>query len=153
MKLTGFLSLLLSIGVANAGAPVSPTKASSTSAKTSGKSVSPASARKMLLRQEQKFMQNKGQWDDRAKFCARTLGMDMWFEDRGIDFDYYMTSGPRLKRSRTGQVVRMEFPGGTGPVNYSGNDPLGDHIDFLYGKKTVRGVSSFGNVTASAIYP
>jgi len=44
-------------------------------------------AQQSLARQQTVFVENKGQWDSRAKFLLRSPGMDLWITDNGVVYD------------------------------------------------------------------
>jgi hypothetical protein len=112
-----------------------------------------AKARQRLMLAENKFVANAGQWDSRALFSARTSGLDLWLEKRGLDFDYYKASKAGPGKKRVGQVIRLDFLGGSSTFNYVGHNALGDHIDFLNGKLPTKHTASFADVRAVDIYP
>lgn len=43
--------------------------------------------REALMRQQAVFIENKGQWDMRARFLLRSPGMDLWITDNGVVYD------------------------------------------------------------------
>lgn len=115
--------------------------------------ISDARGRELLLRHESKFLENKGQWDRRAKFMARTPGMDMWMDPAGIEFDYYRTKGSFVSRSRQGDVVHLSFAGGKSNISYVSKNDTGSRTDFLIGKTRALNVRAYYDVYANAIYP
>ena len=74
-----------------------------------------------------KFVENKGQWDERCRFKSSSDNIDMWFADKIIYYDYYTIVDHDSARKdnklyedvydyfvsdsleRRGQVVSMEF--------------------------------------------
>jgi hypothetical protein len=84
---------------------------------------------------KQFFIENKGQWDSRAKFVLRSGRMDLWLTDNGAVYDLYkMTPQKKVadckdfltdnryldnqkklpnqqEQSRSGHIVKMEFEG------------------------------------------
>ena len=107
----------------------------------------------MLVHGDAKFVQNLGQWDKRAQFVARTPGLTVWLEDRGIDMDYYVAGGTQKKPTRRGQVVSMEFAGGKSKLKFTANTPTGGKSDYLLSQKVVRQAQGFAHANASSIYP
>jgi hypothetical protein len=116
------------------------------------------------------FLENKGQWDARAKYLLRAGGVDLWVTDQGVVYDLHKESHTNSKATdafdpmasrlnpddltRTGHVVEMQFehmlaaepetlevkPGTT---NYFiGNDST----------KWVTGARTFSGVTMKHIY-
>lgn len=99
------------------------------------------------------FMQNKGQWDSRARFLARTRGMNFWVTNEGIRFDFYRIQKGTDSSGKSGQVVGMKFLGG-GSGKVAGVKQQSIRTDFLRsGSNEVRGVPSFKEVSVKQIYP
>jgi hypothetical protein len=62
-----------------------------------------AHAHDALTDREPVFIENRGQWGDRAKYLLRTEGLDMWVTDNGVVYD--------VRNEDRGHVVRMTFAG------------------------------------------
>lgn len=85
-----------------------------------------AAATNRLDRTKQVFVENKGQWDPRALFLARTGSLDTWVTNTGITYDYHRPAKHGGKVITEGQVVQLQFVGeshqantvGTNPANY-----------------------------------
>ncbi|HWD38782.1 MAG TPA: SBBP repeat-containing protein [Fimbriimonas sp.] len=146
MRITG-MSVLLALGAAAlpGGLP--------TASQSKGQHVSPATARNQLLKREAKFVENKGQWDRRAHFAGRSSGLDVWLEDRGIDFDYFQAGGTAKHPTRKGQVISMQFEGRTAPLSFEGIKDTGSRSDYLYKNKTVRQAHGYAEAYSRSVYP
>lgn len=118
------LSARISIFVAStfALALVSPVPASTPSHGT------PPSARQaqhqLTANQSEAFIENKGQWDSRARFLAQSPGIDSWVTGDGVvyDFNKFVPDAKQANRlpghekeptkgTRYGHVVKMSFAG------------------------------------------
>ncbi len=103
IRSVGALGLLMvAAGSAFAGA-LAPQKASA------DKRLTTSQGQQALAARTARFLENKGQWDSRAKFVAKGSALDLWFTDNGIRYDHH----PVLKQGAQRQVVDMYFPGGT----------------------------------------
>ena len=111
------------------------------------------SIRQQMLNREAKFYENKGQWDNRGQFLTRQPSLDIWFEDRGVDFDYYKVQGPLHNRTREGQSVSMQFAGKGAALKFEGVKQTSSHTDYLIGKKTVLGVRGFDELRSKNVFP
>ncbi len=146
---SGFRSLaigsVLTMAMGALASPDSPTSQKN--------SPSDPSLQKRMMRHEAKFYENKGQWDNRGQFLTRRPGLDMWFEDRGIDFVYYQTGGSHNHPTRKGQSVAMRFVGKGSNVKFEGVKVTGSVNDYLLSKKWVRGVRGYTEVRSNNVYP
>ncbi len=102
--------LTLAIGSRGVSGSKSPKSAVAKAALSSG------------LGNQEHFIENKGQWDSRARFAVRSPGMDTWVTDTGILFDAYvrrdlpaendLVQVKQMKRSaQRGHVIAMDFVG------------------------------------------
>lgn len=56
------------------------------------------------------FVENRGQWDARARFLARMPGVDAWVTDRGITYDFHREEQrPSLARVAAAPASELEF--------------------------------------------
>ena len=94
-----------------------------------------------LLKNKQNnfFIENKGQWDKQVKFLAKLSGLNAWITDNGIVFDFYtidkketikkdsfMRPLPDNNFSIRGHVIKMKFPENAGKEysrKYTGQNP------------------------------
>ena len=108
---------------------------------------------RLKLNQEA-FVENKGQWDDKARFLARTPNLRVWMTDQGWVLDAYKRSVSNGKVGTTGQVVHMEFAGGNNHPVLIPNAPNGSARDYMgpYNKGKIAAVKAYGNVTAKNVY-
>jgi hypothetical protein len=109
----------------------------------------------------ERFVENKGQWDSRAKFLLKTNGLNSWVTEDGIVYDFYTLRSVKTKplgspRNTTrymqsGHVVGMKFVGSNanGTVGYAG---LRGKMNFL--KSGVQATASVFNEAYSVnTYP
>jgi hypothetical protein len=132
IRSVGALGLLMvAAGSAFAGA-LAPQKASA------DKRLSTSQGQQALAARTARFLENKGQWDSRAKFVAKGAALDLWFTDNGIRYDHH----PVLKQGAKRQVVDMYFPGGkvTAPT---GRYDTGARADYFLPSGTAKGARAF----------
>lgn len=83
------------------------------------------------------FTENVGQWDSRAKYLARTNGVNMWVTSKDVVYEYHARD---RKGSRKGQVIEMSFVGGRTPATVAQNR-LGGGASYYNGKRKSSGVA------------
>jgi len=146
MRVAGLLGLIAAIGIADAGG-----------GNPSALSVSPqkkGSLREALIRSEHKFLENKGQWDKQAQFLGRGPSLNVWYEKKGVDFDYYTVQrAGKGQTRRIGQTIRMAFDGGAQNLAFKGVEVLKGRTDFVIGNNPVKSAHSYQEVLASNVYP
>jgi len=102
-------------------------------------------------------MENKGQWDARAKFLARSSAVDMWVTSTGIVYDWHedKAQGAKTERkvSKTAMAVGVEFVGATGTGSAEGIRPLPGIDNFYLGSRKTPHVRSFGAARLNDLYP
>jgi hypothetical protein len=85
-----------------------------------------------LLPHESKFIENRGQWDHRARFLLRSRGLDLWITDSGVVYDLYRNehialggSGGTLSSSTAATHSAEEYRNQCTAVilNFTGADP------------------------------
>jgi hypothetical protein len=99
------------------------------------------------------FVENRGQWDARARFLVRQGSMAGWLEDRGL------TLG--LHRAGAGEpfeafAVRLAFEGASECARPMGEGPLPGKMNFFLGNDPSRwatGVASYASVVYRELYP
>lgn len=133
--------LLVAAGAAYAGALAPQRKAPADSR------MSPNQAQRLLAARSARFIENKGQWDSRAKYVARSGGLDLWFTDNGIRYDHHASrSGSRA----VGQVVDMFFRDGR-PIQPAGRRVTDSRADYYTGKKPALNVRSYRELYAKNV--
>ena len=73
------------------------------------------------------FMENKGQWDSRARFRTSRDGMDLWMTTTGVVFDFHQfekDNGTGGGASHDGGSDTIGFPGGNDETPPNGIDPI-----------------------------
>lgn len=100
------------------------------------------------------FLENRGQWDSRARFLAQTDGLDIWISDGAIVYDLHEIVETASAQDRLGHVVRMSFVhGGTGAA--VGIRPQPGRYNFLLGNDPsnwTTNVRRFATVELERIY-
>ncbi|RYG85294.1 hypothetical protein EON77_05810, partial [bacterium] len=93
------------------------------------------------------FVENKGQWDAKARFHGAGPGVSLWLEDRGVVLDY---ARPKLSKSPyLGHAIEMRFAGAE-KGSFDGADRRGT-TQILHGAKS--GTSSkYGRVSHRGVY-
>lgn len=98
-----------------------------------------------------RFLQNKGQWDSRAKFLAQAPNLNYWITDSGYVLDFRQKSADAKATKARGHVVEVSFVGGA-KSEVKGSDVLAARTDFFLGKKVVRNAKSYSEVKQGGIY-
>ena len=137
--------LMVAAAVAHAGALAPQQKAPADSRMPA------AEAQRLLATRSAHFIENKGQWDPRARFAARSENLDLWFTDRGIRYDNHVSTGGQNGRFRS-HAVSMTFVGGNA-VRPVPSKKARTRIDFVHGKSHQTGVATYGELYAKGIYP
>ncbi|MBX3119524.1 MAG: SBBP repeat-containing protein [Fimbriimonadaceae bacterium] len=110
---------------------------------TPSKLASMSSGKSAGLTYQERFIENRGQWDSEARFMGKSPGMDTWITETGVVYDIFRlrelnepNNGPQIaKRSaphyaKTGQVVRMGFAGGQ-PGTAQGQDAAPGKVGYI----------------------
>ena len=111
-----------------------------------------------------RFVENRGQWDSRAKFLGQGPGIDTWVTETGVRFDLYklrkgansaFQSGPRSipRFYRSGHVVEMQFEGGRPASSVDGVGDLLGRSNYLIGQNPVSGAKQFEETRLRNVYP
>jgi hypothetical protein len=139
----GVLALLLSLVVGAPSAIAQGPKATMT----------PKEAQKRIAKSSKYFVENKGQWDKRAKFVARTPNLNVWLTSTGLVFDNYKTEVRNGRMGKTGHVVGMNFLGARKDATVVGLDKLNRREDYLFSRKGhVTGVGSYSEAVIKNLY-
>jgi hypothetical protein len=118
-----FFMAVSTMSAQSGGVSVTPTL-------NSGNSDNLQQVQQHLNNQQTTFIENRGQWDTRAKFLMQSGGLDLWITERGVVYDIYASratpssekgdnrllsariSDDRPKRMlRTGHIVSVSFEG------------------------------------------
>ncbi len=118
------------------------------------------------------FMENKGQWDDRALFYGSRPGLGYWVTRTGLKLDvhrYVQADQPKsgldqpgvgdvdLNRTteRRGHVLSLDFVGAEGSATPKGTSAAPTKTDFFLGRAENhrRGVKSFAEAYAQNVLP
>lgn len=101
--------------------------------------------------QERGYLENKGQWDSRAKFLARTDSLDVWLTNNGWVFDQSaIVEAP--ERKRIGRAVIASFIGAKSSPLQKIN-VLPGKMDFLFNNRKATDVRKYNEVFQSDLYP
>jgi len=93
---------------------------------------------------EFKFTENKGQWNAKAKFLARTGQVDFWVTDTGVVYNWH--------GDRKNYVVGVEFVGATGVGQAKGINAQPGHTNYYIGARSATNVRSFAEATIQDLY-
>jgi hypothetical protein len=158
MRLGAFIATLLAFSIAFASflgsaATSAAPEAAQGSASSPGKPNSPGL--------DFGFMENRGQWDDRALFFAGSPGVDVWVTKEGIVYDFYRQEQPKLGGNRLrildpgkreGHVVALEFEG-TNP--YASGEGAGQRdglVHFIQAQQSTSNVRLFNESRVNQLY-
>lgn len=78
------------------------------------------------------FIQNKGQWNESAKFLAQNRNLDVWLTSNGVIYDMYALENPLISDSSISPFHRQTLGKRYGHVvemNFSGSNPLGNFVE------------------------
>jgi hypothetical protein len=136
----------------------------SVSGSKSAKTTVAKSALSSGLGNQEHFIENKGQWDPRARFAVRSPGMDTWITDSGILFDAYVRRNlpsddslvkvKTLKRSaQRGHVIAMDFIGANSKSKAVGSNVLEAKQNYLRTGNRAISASVFDQSRIVGIYP
>ncbi|MER3495823.1 MAG: hypothetical protein C4320_02800, partial [Armatimonadota bacterium] len=95
------------------------------------------------------FMENGGQWNQKARFMGHSGGVAFWIADQGVTLDYSAPAGSASKYA--GHAVGMEFAGSK-PTLPVGLHQRG-HADYITKAKGCHRSGKFDSVISRGIYP
>jgi hypothetical protein len=117
------------------------------------KQLSTASAQKKLNEASAKFIENSGQWPEKALFLARSQNLNVWLTHKGVTFDYFKDKVGKKDSSYKGQVITMSFKGGSALIPV-GTGSLGFKTQYLKASgKVQHNAGNFSGVVAKNVYP
>jgi len=117
------------------------------------KQLSVPSAQKKLDQASARFIQNSGQWSNKALYLARSQNLNVWLTQKGVTFDYFTQKLSQKKSDRKGQVVSMSFKGGAA-LNPVGVGDLGYKTQYFKGSASkAKAAGNFQGVVADNVYP
>jgi len=67
--------------------------------------LSVSEAQKKLNKASFRFIENVGQWPDKAMFFARAEHLNFWVTKEGLTFDYFSAKTAGIHPTKKGQVV------------------------------------------------
>lgn len=116
-----------------------------------------------LVAGREAFVENKGQWDNRARFLMRGSGVNTWVTETGVVYDFYQQTGGSsqpLKRTvlkdtrskRKGQVVRLAFENSQ-PGTTVGSEPTGQKVNYLGRSASAATARVFDEARLMGLYP
>jgi hypothetical protein len=100
--------------------------------------VLPSMAQQSTPRRAPLFVENRGQWDARARYLARLPGVDAWVTDAGITYDVYRADS---SSRGSGHVVAMRFVGTEGRARAHSEHRLAGHHNYFIGNDPKRWAS------------
>ena len=98
------------------------------------------------------FIENRGQWHDRAQFVARTGGLTAWFEQDAITLQLEKQAAAD---QRNGVVTRLTFAGASEGVRLQGENPQPATRNYFIGNdrsKWQNNVPGYGQILYRGIY-
>jgi len=101
------------------------------------------------------FIENRGQWDNRARFLLQGAGYNCWVGSTGIVYDIYDIVRDNSGDHRRGTAVRMEFAGANTYTVAAGVGPREGYRNYLLGNdpsRWARNVREYEGVTISDLY-
>lgn len=114
--------------------------------------LSVSEAQKKLNKASFRFIENVGQWPDKAMFFARAEHLNFWVTKEGLTFDYFSAKTAGIHPTKKGQVVGMSFDGAKS-FNPQGEGKLGFISDYLNAKLVRRHTAhSYRGAVAKNIY-
>lgn len=154
-------ALGLSAGLTAAG--ISGGNKSSTSSNLSHRSAKLQQGGPSKAELQQRFIENNGQWDERARFLARTGGIDTWLTDTGIVYDVYKTRSERkyvngvlvrepAKVYRQGHTFKLSFDGSV-PGKSVGYSPTNTKVGYIGWNAGERTAGTYNEARLQGIYP
>ena len=111
------------------------------------------SAQKKLEHASARFIQNAGQWPQKALFLARSSHLNEWMTNKGITFDYFQLKPSRKASGKKGQVVTMSFKGASSFAPVGVNKLSYNTLYFKNSCKSKQDAGNFASVLAKDVYP
>ena len=128
--LSGVVSeLALTLAVAAAGA-VARARTEMPASVPDRTAVGPARDARALAGRRPVFIENKGQWDERARFLLRSPGLDLWITDTGVVYDHHRGAHPATV---TRTPVFVTYQGAKGNATALGVGKLAEHHNYYLG--------------------
>ncbi len=107
------------------------------------------------------FIENKGQWNEEARYYAGWKGLDVWVGDHGIKYDFFRASDPvfytshkglKKPRTRTGQVVELEFLGAQSHATGNGVGQREGVMNFIRSWGSIKDVRTYNEGWINNLY-
>ncbi|MDX2066693.1 MAG: hypothetical protein SFX74_13235, partial [Fimbriimonadaceae bacterium] len=108
------------------------------------------------------FTENRGQWDAEARFLLQSPGSNLWITKSGAVIDTFRIDETRWKdahgdeqvrRTRTGDVVRVDFVGASSAVSAVGIGRSSEYVSFLTQGREIGHVGRFAEATLVNVLP
>jgi len=110
-------------------------------------------AQEKLNKANNRYIENAGQWPNKALFMGRSQNLNVWVTKQGVTFDYFSEKSEGKSPFKKGQVVSMSFKGGKG-LNAAGDHKVDFVTDYLKANgKQRKTAMSYSGVMAKDIYP
>jgi hypothetical protein len=113
-------------------------------------------AQARMQKASESFVENAGQWNNKAKFLSKTQNMNFWVTNNSIILDYYRMTEAKSALRRDGHVVEMQFEHASSSAKAEGvkkarliSQYLGPKADF----KKAKVAHSFAESKISSLYP
>ncbi|MDX2064133.1 MAG: hypothetical protein SFX74_00165 [Fimbriimonadaceae bacterium] len=108
------------------------------------------------------FIQNRGQWDAQAQFLLQAPGANLWVTKTGTVIDFYRETVtrfedengvPRVKRTRDGDVVKVDFVGASAAVQPVGVGRSNEFVSFITDGQEIGNVGKFAEAKLVNVLP
>ncbi|MFY9233481.1 MAG: hypothetical protein WAO58_03380 [Fimbriimonadaceae bacterium] len=116
--------------------------------------LSPASAESKLKASASQFLENRGQWESKVRFLARTPAANVWITNKGVVYDFFKIRGEGDSARQVGHAMSMELEGAMLP-KMIGRGDTNHRTDFITStpRGNITGAKNFGEVIAKGVYP
>ena len=110
------------------------------------------SLKQKLGKQNQRFIENVGQWDSRGRFLARTGTMDVWLTNDGLTMNVHRPLNAGKSNDTAGQVVGLQFVGKSSQSEFVGLNKQRIDTDFILSHDRKLSAKSFDAVLQKNVY-
>lgn len=100
-----------------------------------------------------KFTENKGQWNSKAKFLARTNVVDIWVTATGVVYDWHGATDRKNPSKRKNEAVGVDFVGATGKGIAKGLGIAPGVENYFLDKSRYIGIRSYASAEIQDLYP
>ncbi len=109
-------------------------------------------AKRKLTKQNQRFIENAGQWDSKGRFFARSGSMDVWVTGDGLTFNVHTSGNKPTKSGMVGQVVGLKMLGANASASLQGYGAKSITTEYLKANDKKYTAKSFEGVLDKNVY-